>query len=90
MSSNNELDVIEDGEDDADLIDASEADVEKKPLRKVVYDERVLKITFNKSKQSVSCDYYIKLPNGNNKSGKFSMKHSNNGYEELEEKVNPD
>ena len=90
MSSNNELDIIEDDEDDADLIDASEADIEKKPLRKVVYDERVLKITFNKSKQSVSCDYCIKLPNGNNKLGKFNMKHSNNGYEELEEKVNPD
>ena len=90
MSSNNELDIIEDDQDDADLIDASEADVEKKPLRKVVYEERVLIITFNISKQSVSCDYCIKLPNGNNKSGKFSMKHSNNGYEDLEEKVNPD
>lgn len=67
MSSNNELDIIEDDEDDADLIDASEADIEKKPLRKFVYDERELKITFNISKQSVSYDYSIKLPNGNNK-----------------------
>ena len=67
MSSNNELDIIEDDEDDADLIDASEADIEKKPLRKFVYDERELKITFNISNQSVSCDYCIKLPNGNNK-----------------------
>ena len=80
----------EDDEDDSNLISGEEYNSNKKPLRKVVYKESILVLTFNISKSSVSCQYTIKLPNGMNKTGKFNMKCKINGFEELEEKCNND
>ena len=80
----------EDDEDDSNLISGEEYNSNKKPLRKVVYKESILILTFNISKSSVTCQYSIKLPNGMNKTGKFNMKCNLNGFEELEEKCNND